>query len=130
MAVTRTSGLTTLADKLIINIDADANSSNNASGATSGSVYIIEIDATAGVATTSEPACYVKLVDASSATGGGGSSTVPDVVLFAPIGVVTRYVIKGGWAFSSGLSFWCVTTANLAGDTSPTADIKVSIVSS
>ena len=130
MAVTRTSGLTTLADKLIINIDADTNSSNNASGATSGSVYIIEIDATAGVATTSEPACYVKLVDASSATGGGGSSTVPDVVLFAPIGVVTRYVIKGGWDFSSGLSFWCVTTANLAGDTSPTADIKVSIVSS
>tara|TARA_R100001509_G_scaffold163377_2_gene137682 strand:- start:617 stop:1009 length:393 start_codon:yes stop_codon:yes gene_type:complete len=130
MAVTKTSGLTTLADKLIVNIDADTDSSNNVSGATSGSVYIIEIDATKGVATTDEPACYVKLVDASSATGGGVSSTVPDVVLFAPIGVVTRYVIKGGWAFTSGLSFWCVTTSALTGDTSPTSDVKVSIISS
>ena len=130
MAITKTSSLTTLADKLVVNLDADTDSSNNVTGASSGSVYIIEIDATEGVATTAEPACFVKIADASSATGGGGSSTVPVLVLYAPIGVVTKYVIKSGWAFTSGVSYWCVTSSALAGDTSPTADIKVTIISS
>jgi hypothetical protein len=130
MAITKTSSLTTLADKLVVNLSADTDASNNVTGASSGSVYIIEIDATKGVATTDESVCYLKIADASSATGGGGSSTVPVLVLPAPIGVVTKYVIKGGWAFTAGLSYWCVTSSTLAGDTSPTADIKVSIISS
>ena len=122
--------MATLADKLVVNLSADTDASNNVTGASSGSVYIIEIDATKGVSTTDESVCYLKIADASSATGGGGSSTVPVLVLPAPIGVVTKYVIKGGWAFTSGLSFWCVTTAALTGDTSPTSDVKVSIISS
>lgn len=126
----KTAHLTNLAGKLVVDTDADTTSADNATVGTSGSVYIIEIDATAGSPTTDEPGCYVKIVDASSATGGGGSSTVPDVVLYAPLGVITSYVINGGWAFTSGLSFWAVTTAALSGDVSPTADIKVSIISS
>jgi hypothetical protein len=126
----KTSELTTLADKLIVDVDADTTSEDNVTGASSGSIYIVEIDATAGVATTSDMACYVKIVDASSATGGGNSSTIPHLVLYAPLGIITKYVVKSGWAFTSGVSFWCVTTSALAGDTSPVSDIKVSIVSS
>tara|TARA_Y100001938_G_C7850095_1_gene310379 strand:- start:99 stop:488 length:390 start_codon:yes stop_codon:yes gene_type:complete len=126
----QTSNLTDLASKLIVDIDADTSEAENVTGATTGKAYIVEIDATAGLPTTGEPACYVKIANAQSITGGGGSSTVPTITFYAPIGVVTTYVISNGWEFDDGLSFWCVTTAALSGDDSPTADIKVSIVSS
>lgn len=125
-----TSSLTDLASKLVVDVKADTNEANNVTAASSGKVYIISIDATAGTPTTSEPACYVKIANASSITGGGVSSTIPTITLYAPIGVVTTYVISNGWDFDVGLSFWCVTSAALSGDDSPTADIKVSIVSS
>ena len=125
----KTESLTDLAGKLIVDIDADTTEANNVTSASSGKAYIFRIDATAGSPTTSEPACYVKIADASSVTGGGGSSTTPQITLYAPIGSVTTYVISNGWEFASGLSFWCVSTAALSGDTSPTSDVKVSIVS-
>jgi hypothetical protein len=129
MAV-KTSNLTDLASKLIVDIDSDTSEAENVTGATTGKAYIVEIDATAGLPTTDEPACYVKIANAQSVTGGGGSSTIPTITFYAPIGVVTTYIISSGWEFDDGLSFWCVTTAALSGDDSPTADIKVSIVSS
>jgi len=124
-----TSSLSDLANKLIVDIKADTNEAENVTAAAAGKVYLISIDATAGTPTTSEPACYVKLANAVTVTGGGNSSTVPTITLYAPIGVVTTYVISNGWEFDSNLSFWCVTSATLTGDVSPTADIKVSIVS-
>ena len=124
-----TSSLSDLANKLVVDINANTSESENVTNATAGKAYIVEIDATAGSPTTSEPACYVKIANAQSVTGGGGSSTVPTITFYAPIGVVTTYVISNGWEFDDGLSFWCVTTAALSGDASPTAEIKVSIVS-
>jgi len=129
MAFIKTTTPTALGGKLIVDTKCDTTSADNVTGATSGIVYIVKIDATGNVVTTSEPGCYVKIVDASSATGGGVSSTVPDLVFYAPHGVVTTYVISGGWAFSSGVCMWCVTTAALNGDIGPTADVKVSLVS-
>tara|TARA_R100000808_G_C2138865_1_gene146832 strand:- start:628 stop:1017 length:390 start_codon:yes stop_codon:yes gene_type:complete len=127
MANTKTI-LGNLAPKLVVDEDADTTAASDVTG-TTGSAYVIEIDATAGTPTTAEPACYVKIIDAdSSVVGGGGSSSVPELVLYAPIGQVTTYVISSGWAFSSGLSFWAVTTAAVAGDTSPTSDVKVTIL--
>ena len=126
----KTVSLSDLANKLVVDINANTSESENVTNATAGKAYIVEIDATAGSPTTSEPACYVKIANAQSVTGGGGSSTVPTITFYAPIGVVTTYVISNGWEFDDGLSFWCVTTAALSGDDSPTADIKVSIVSS
>jgi len=126
----KTASLTNLAGKLVVDIDSDTTEAEDVTGATTGKAYIVEIDATAGSPTTSEPACYVKIANAQSVTGGGGSSTIPTITFYAPIGVVTTYVISNGWEFDDGLSFWCVTTAALSGDISPTADIKVSIVSS
>ena len=127
---TYTGALTGLADKLVVDTAANTTEEERVTSADSGRMYIVQIDATAGSPTTDEPACYVKFADAASITGGGGSSTVPSLVLYAPLGVITSYVISGGWPFSDGLSYWAVTTAPMAGDTSPTADIKVSIVSS
>ena len=124
------SSLSNLASKLVVDIKADTNEAENVTAASAGKVYVIEIDATAGIPTTTEPACYVKIANASNITGGGGSSTIPTITLYAPLGVVTTYVISNGWEFDAGLSFWCVTSASLSGDDSPTADIKVSIISS
>ena len=130
MATIRTSVLGDLAGVLVIDEDADTTAEEHVTAGT-GSAYVIEIDATAGVPTTDEPACYVKIIDANTGvTGRGGSSSTPELVLYAPIGEVTTYVIDGGWAFTSGLSFWAVTTAAVAGDTSPTSDVKVTILSS
>ena len=130
MATVKTTVLGDLAGNLVINDAADTDAVTNITGAT-GSVYLIQIDATAGTPTTAEPACYVKIIDASgSVTGGGVSSSTPELVLYAPLGQITTYVISGGWAFSAGLSLWAVQTAAVAGDVSPTADVKVTIFSS
>tara|TARA_R100001126_G_C4856683_1_gene165041 strand:- start:516 stop:908 length:393 start_codon:yes stop_codon:yes gene_type:complete len=130
MATVSTTVLGDLAGKLIINDDADTTAAVDVTG-TTGSMYLIQIDATAGTPTTAEPACYVKIIDASGGvTGGGGSSSTPELVLYAPLGQITTYVISGGWAFSAGLSLWAVQTAAVAGDDSPTADVKVTILSS
>jgi hypothetical protein len=97
--------------------------------AASGILYMVEIDATGGAATTAEPGCYLKLINASAGvTGGGGSSSVPDMTLYAPIGKKTTYIISAGWTFDAGISFWCVKTAALSGNDSPTADIKVKLI--
>jgi hypothetical protein len=123
-----TTVLGNLAPKLVIDEDADTTAVADVTG-TTGAAYMIQIDATAGTPTTAEPACYVKIIDAeTSVTGGGNSSSVPELVLYAPIGQVTTYVISSGWTFSSGLSYWAVTTAAVAGDTSPTSDVKVTIL--
>tara|TARA_R100000234_G_C4976021_1_gene168474 strand:- start:331 stop:717 length:387 start_codon:yes stop_codon:yes gene_type:complete len=117
-----------LATKLVVDTDSNSSEADNATNA-SGSAFIIQIDATAGLPTTDEPACYVKFADIANATGGGNSSTVPTLTLYAPIGQVTSYVISGGWAFANGLSFWSVTNAALTADVSPTSKVKVFIIS-
>lgn len=128
MATFAKTALSDLANKIVIDLAADTTAEVDVTG-TTGSVYMIEIDATAGAATTAEPGCYLKLIDADSGvTGGGGSGSTPEMVLYAPIGKKTTYVISGGWAFGTGLSLWAVTTAPVAGNVSPTSDIKVTIL--
>tara|TARA_R110001583_G_scaffold169320_1_gene322205 strand:- start:83 stop:475 length:393 start_codon:yes stop_codon:yes gene_type:complete len=130
MGVTLTTVLGDLAGKCVVDLAADTTAESNVTAA-AGSVFLVEIDATAGVATTSEPACYVKMFNSSgTTTGGGNSSSIPELVFYAPIGQKTTYVIPGGWAFGAGLGVWAVTTAALTGDASPTADVKVTILSS
>tara|TARA_B100001094_G_scaffold225134_1_gene219341 strand:- start:1940 stop:2347 length:408 start_codon:yes stop_codon:yes gene_type:complete len=135
MSAVLTNVLGDLAGKLIIDEDADTTAETHVTG-TTGSMYMVQIDTREGTANilteaNADTACYVKFVDASSnVTGGGGSSSTPSLVLYAPMGKITTYVISGGWAFSSGLSFWAVTTAATAGDDSPTLDVKVTIISS
>jgi len=128
MATFSKTALSDLANKIVIDLDVDTTAEVDVTTST-GSVYMVEIDATAGAATTAEPGVYVKFIDAdSSVTGGGGSGSTPDMVLYAPLGQKTTYIISAGWAFGTGLSLWAVTTAPVAGDTSPTADIKVTIL--
>ena len=130
MAVIYTTVLGDLAGKLVVDADADNSGESNITLA-AGSLYMVEIDATAGVATTSEPACYVKLINSSgSGTGGGGSASIPELVVYAPIGQKTTYVVSGGWAFAAGLGMWAVTSATLSDSTPPTSDVKVTILAS
>ena len=116
-----------LGTKLVCDQDSDTTAVQNATAAV-GVLYMVEIDATDGVATTAEPGCYIKIINSTTATGGGGSSSVPDMVLYAPIGKKTCYVISSGWTFDAGISFWGVTTAALSGDISPTSDVKVKFI--
>lgn len=113
-----------LGHKLVCDYDANNTSSNNATS-DSGILYMVEIDATAGAATTAEPGCYVKIINAGSATVG---STAPEMVLYAPIGKKTCYIISSGWAFGTGLSFWAVTSAAVNNQTGPTSDVKVKLI--
>ena len=126
MSAVVTTVLNDLAPKLIVDESLGASSQDNITG-TTGSVYMVQIDATAGSPTTSEPACYVKIVDATSATVG---TTSADMILYAPIGKITSYVINGGWAYSTGLSIWAVTSAAVSGNVSPTSSVKVTVFSS
>ena len=126
MAAVVTGVLNDLATKLIVD-DSLADTAEVDVTGTTGSVYMVQIDATAGSPTTAEPACYVKIIDASGSVTVGSSS--PDMMLYAPLGKITTYVISGGWAFATGLSLWAVTSADVTGQTAPTADIKVTIFS-
>lgn len=126
MAAVVTGVLNDLAPKLIVD-DSLADTAEVDVTGTTGSVYMVQIDATAGSPTTAEPACYVKIIDASGSVTVGSSS--PDMMLYAPLGKITTYVISGGWAFATGLSLWAVTSADVTGQTAPTADIKVTIFS-
>ena len=126
MAAVVTGVLNDLATKLIVD-DSLADTAEVDVTGTTGSVYMVQIDATAGSPTTAEPACYVKIIDASGGVTVGSSS--PDMMLYAPLGKITTYVISGGWAFATGLSLWAVTSADVTGQTAPTADIKVTIFS-
>ena len=127
MATIKTSVLGDLAGKLIINDDTNDTPATNVTAAT-GSMVLIQIDATAGNPTTAEPACYVKVSDATGNISVG--TTSPDSIFYAPIGQITTYVISGGWTFSNGLSFWAVTGGADNASTAPTSTIKVTIFAS
>ena len=85
MATTTISTFTALGGKLVTDDDLDgANPSNNATGATSGRIYVVQIDNTGNTV-----ASYLKIIDASSATPStttvNGVGT-PHLMFLAPAG--------------------------------------------
>lgn len=129
MATTTISTFTALGGKLVTDDDLDgANPSNNATGATSGRIYVVQIDNTGNTV-----ASYLKIIDASSATPAtttvNGVGT-PHLMFLAPAGKTISYIIPDGHAFTAGVSMWCTTTAVVGNQTEPGSDVTVTLICS
>jgi len=90
--------------------------------ATSGTIYIVEVDNTANASAAS----FVKLYDATSGTVTVGT-TAPDWIIKCAGNTKQDYVVVGGAAFATALTTACVTTGGTAGSTAPTGAVIVKI---
>ena len=123
MAVTKTTSITEIGGKLIIDFDADGSYENNVTAATSGTLYLVEVDNTANASTSA----YLRIIDRASADA---SNDVPTWMFAAAPGAKSSYLMPEGQAYSAGLSVWC--TSNNAKDdaTAPASAVIVHIIAS
>lgn len=125
MAVTKTTTITSLAGKLVVDFTANATSEDNVTGASSGTFYLIDVDNTANASTFA----YVKIRDASSATPNHATNGIPTWQFTAPPGVKTSYAFPDGQDYVAGLSMWCTSNPAHQNVTSPGAPVIVKLVS-
>ena len=129
MATTTISTFTAVAGKLIN--DTAIQLTANASGVSSGRVYMVEIDNT-----LNSSAVYLKFRDSQSLTGANITVTTangvgtPHFMFYAPSGKSITYGIPNGHAYTSGLSVWCVTGAEVGSATYPSRDVQINILCS
>jgi|TARA_A100001515_G_C4562850_1_gene207167 hypothetical protein len=71
---------------------------------------------------------YLKLYDAIPDGGVVAGTTDPDMIFMGRRGVKMTYQIPGGFTFSSGLSYRCVSDKGTAGTTNPAAAVNVQFV--
>jgi len=111
-----------VAAKLVLDTDADEQAKNNVTN-TTGDIYLIDVDNTSNGA----QAVYLKLYDALVCSPG---TTEPDMII--PITAGNREVLSfvEGKAFSTGISYCCVTAGGTSGTTGPTNAVTVRIVTS
>ena len=84
-------------------------------------VYQVDVDNTANSAAT-----FIKMADAASITVG---TTSPEYILKVPASVRKVFTFDlAGVLFATGLSFYGVTTAALAGNTSPASACIVRVL--
>tara|TARA_R100000458_G_C8223933_1_gene207502 strand:+ start:479 stop:871 length:393 start_codon:yes stop_codon:yes gene_type:complete len=130
MASTTTSTISALGGKLVADLSVSASDqevNNNVTSGTSGSIYLVEIN------NPGSNALYVKIRDASSATPSTSTANgngTPHMMLYCPARGKTSYAIPGGFAYSSGLSFWASTVATVGSTASPTTACTVRIACS
>ncbi len=129
MSTTTTTTFTALGGKLVVDDDLKASqSSDNATAATSGKIYICQIDNS-----SNSSSCFLKIIDASSAspsnTSANGSGT-PHIMLYAPAAKSISYVFPEGHTFSAGLSMWCCELAAVGNVDAASSAVIVTIVSS
>jgi|1_EtaG_2_1085319.scaffolds.fasta_scaffold00227_10 hypothetical protein len=119
MAVSVTSQTNPFVDKLIVDTDANATVEANilSGGAT---CYIFD-----GSNANNTADSYIKVWNA---TGPTNNSTEFDLLFLLPAGTRQTVTIIGGVYLSTGLSFNCTTTADLAGVTAPTNAVTVRIM--
>jgi|TARA_R110001583_G_scaffold147362_2_gene299424 hypothetical protein len=129
MATTTISTFTAVAGKLIN--DTAIQISANASGVSSGRVYMVEIDNT-----LNSSAVYLKIRDTQSLTAANLTVTTangvgtPDFMFYAPSGKSITYAIPNGHAYTSGLSIWCVTDAAVGTTVYPSKNVEINILCS
>ena len=125
-AHTKTTTITAIGGILVTDFDADADSEDNVTDNTSGTLYLVEVDNTANATT----AAYLRIRDAASADPSHAANGVPTWVFYAAAASTATYAIPLGAAYSAGLSMWC-TTNNAAQNTSaPSNKVIVRIVAS
>ncbi len=123
MAVTKTTTITDLGGKLIIDFDADATYENNVTGETSGVLYLVDLDNTAN----SDTSAYLRIIDRASADA---SNDVPTWMFAAAPGSKASYVFPEGQAYSAGLSVWCTSNNAKDNNTAPANSVIVRLVAS
>ena len=131
MATTTTSTFTALGGKLVVDDDlggTDNTVSDNVTGATSGKIFVVQIDNTLNTSSL-----YLKIRDASSATPSTSTANgagTPHLMFYAPSGKTTSYVIPEGHAYAAGVSMWCTTSAVAGTEVEPPEDVTVTLICS
>ena len=131
MASTTTSTIAALGGKLVVDVSisgTDNDVTHNATSATSGKIYMVEID------NPNNSPCYIKIRDAASGTvpstvTANGVGT-PHMVLYCPANIKKVYSIPGGFSYAAGVSFWGTTSGAVGSVTSPTNSVIVKLVCS
>ena len=119
MATTTTSFAIASTYKITTETATNATAVTNVTG-TSGTLYSVDVT---GIAAS---AVYVKFYDATTATVG---TSIPVLTIYVPASAVALLQIPGGFAFTNGISFGCVTNnGGVTGTGNPAADIAVRIL--
>jgi len=126
MAVTKTTTITSLAGKLVVDFTADASKEANVTAATSGTIYLVEIDNTANASTFA----YLKIRDHADATPSDANAGIPTWQLTAPKGGKITYAFPDGQEYAAGVSIWCTTNPANQNVSSPTNAVIVKIIAS
>ena len=71
---------------------------------------------------------FTVVIDAIPDGGVVAGTTDPDLIFMSRRGVKMTYQIPGGFAFSNGLSYRCVSDKGTAGTTNPAAAVNVQFV--
>ena len=122
MAVSTRTAVTELGGILVTAYSLDSDGDANATGNSSGTIYMIDIDNRRNTSPV-----YLKIKDHASDVGAGQTA---DMMFRGSPGVVTSYVFESGMAYAAGVSIWCSMSAVVASDTDPTNPVTVSIVAS
>ena len=119
MASSTTSSITALGGKIVIDLAVSASTANaNVTGATSGKIYMAQIDNTTNAATF-----YFKIKDANSAAP---SNTGTNGAAYQSI----TYAIPDGHAYAAGVSIWGTTSVTIGDTTAATNDVIIKLVCS
>mgnify|MGYP003138780283 CR=1 FL=1 len=127
MASLTTSTIAALGGKLAVDIELSASNSNdNVTSATSGRIYVCQIDNTAN-----SDAFYVKIRDAASpSTSTVNGTGTPHIVLQCPARKKVTYAIPGGHAYAAGVSVWGGTSTTVGDTSAATNPVIVKLVCS
>lgn len=129
MASLTTSTISALGGKLVVDIALSASNSNdNVTTATSGRIYMCQIDNTAN-----SDAFYVKIRDAASAspsTNTVNGTGTPHIMFQCPARKKVTYAIPGGHAYTAGVSVWGGISTTVGDTSASTSDVIVKLVCS
>ena len=129
MASSTTSSITALGGKIAIDLAVSASTSNdNVTSASSGKIYMVQIDNTTNAATF-----YFKIRDAASAspaTSASNGAGTPHLMFACPAYQKITYAIPDGHAYAAGVSIWGTTSVTIGDTTDATNDVIIKLVCS
>ena len=120
MSVSKRSAITELGGTLISDHAANATAETNVTGATSGSIYMIDVDNTANAAVM-----YFKINDHASS---GGAGVTPQWMFMAEGGKKTSFIFDAALAYSAGVTTWCTAGAAVGNSVNPPNSVIVNMI--
>jgi len=123
VAFTKTSTPTALAGILITSSGLSAATNNNVTGNSSGSIYQIQVDNSAN----ESQAVYLKIFDGATATPG---TSIPNLTLQISGGKKMTFLMGDGHPYTSGVSLWCTTGAEVSATSNPSKSVSLNLLAS